>query len=65
MLKKLIKYKANLNAVDDDGKSGLDYICESKQKSFDKIIASLLVKKGADINIKDKNGRSSFIRNCI
>ena len=48
----LIKYKANVNQTDKNGRTALFYAFSSGNDD----IVSLLIQAGADTNIKDKDG---------
>lgn len=56
IVKLLLKYGANINDADSNGKSILMEVCDRKENGFD--IAKILIENNVDINHKDNNGNS-------
>lgn len=55
-IKKLIKSKANLNAIDEEGRTPLNLAISLKNTQA----IDLLIKGGADVHTKDKGGNTSL-----
>ena len=51
----LLKYKNEINAVTDKGKTALMYACENNQNAN---VIKMLIDNGADLNAKDSGGKT-------
>ena len=51
----LLKYKNEINAVTDKGKTALMYACENNQNAY---VIKMLIDNGADLNAKDSGGKT-------
>lgn len=51
----LLKYKDEINAATDKGKTALMYACENNQNAN---VIKMLIDNGADLNAKDSNGKT-------
>lgn len=55
VLMTLLKYKDEINAATDKGKTALMYACENGQNSS---VIKMLIDNGANLNAKDSNGKT-------
>ena len=51
----LLKYKDEINASTDKGKTALMYACENNQNA---VVIKMLIDKGADLSAKDSDGKT-------
>jgi|GEM_PF-6596910 len=51
----LLKYKDEINAATDKGKTALMYACKNNQSSS---VIKMLIDNGADLNVKDSDGKT-------
>ncbi|XP_063923595.1 uncharacterized protein LOC135137792 isoform X2 [Zophobas morio] len=59
----LLDFEASINSTDKNNKNALHYASESRQNNRD--IIQLLIDKGIDVNIQNKNGTTALNLACL
>ncbi|XP_005105087.1 serine/threonine-protein phosphatase 6 regulatory ankyrin repeat subunit B [Aplysia californica] len=61
VVRKLLQANADINAVDEDGNTGLHLACSESNIP----VVRLLIERGADVNARDVDGETPLVRVCL
>jgi ankyrin repeat protein len=63
-VKLLLAAKANVNDIEDEGRSVLFWACENDESGPRTEVIKLLIEAKADVNQSDENGRTALMKAC-